>query len=425
MVTSATFENGLINHEGEMILPYEYISLISVSSSQILAIRIDQEHDMLDTMTIDKQQEFIRTHSIGMVYNKNLKPILELEFSNPLRKKLGKEEYIDENGNFLPSFFELEGGGNSAIQELQAIIDSVRDPYETIEKSGKKGIFYDGKKRLPISFDEISFETEFVKVENRKAQDFIMKHYAAHPLKAPDLPNCFYIHYFLVSKNRKAGIYTLTGKEIVKPQYNIVMVHEMGIEVTAYYIDGVTTCSNTGLVTFEGSWLVPLSNHQQSYYDIGNDRMVVVEYDCLNNLIARYSLLDDKGKEIIPFERYDEIGSFWGLDNTYLASQYAIVSVKNGQDRRKTGLIDKDGNEILATIYYDLTFFDDDKKILLFLSNFNLEGPKEWQIYDVIDKTFSLVIIANNISNTVQNSMVLVKSDTLINLHTTGIKLNC
>lgn len=170
-------------------------------------------------------------------------------------------------------------------------------------------------------------------------------------------------NYLLVEKNRKKGLFSKEGKQLLSANYDVIVPFtEHAFKV---YIDG-----KVGVVGINNKEIIPIQ-FSTIVYNIKHNEYIV-SYE------GNFSLYNSEGEKLIP-SGFENI-AFYG-DNSYLLkkdNKFAVTpSFKRGlklefydnvvsygdfylvSDRNKYGLLNKSGNEIIKCNYQAIEIIGD------------------------------------------------------------------
>ena len=321
---------GVINKQGEMIAPAEYIFHINWNSSMMSCYAVMSEGRMRLAKTVNDKKKF------GYI-DKSGKEVIPFEyddadnFSEGLARvmKNGKCGYIDKDGKEVIPFnyrCAISFHGNMALVSKNA------NQCEYIDKTGKVVASFD------FSWNEIEvIANNGIVVRKDDKCGFVNNEgKLVLPCEYDRIDPGFCDDLLCVLKDNYFGYYNSSGKEIVSCNYGMGLSSHYGIAQVfdewggdeGAYIDS----AGNVLFSFEKA------DRQDSYGDFYED-LAVVSHQGL------FGFVDKTGKEVIP--------------QLYESAQRFSEGLAGVKKEGLWGYIDKKGNEVIPFIYEEVRDFSE------------------------------------------------------------------
>lgn len=416
---------GVINKDGDTIIEANYSNIIIPNPQKDLFICYNEERT--EIVTSKKEKIFTQYESIQPIKLKNVAGPLTYEKSVLIYKKDNQYGLIDFSGNIITETLydtienlqPTEGKFLVSKDEKYGVIDLkgntlvnteydkiLSDEYYTEEGGYTKSGFIvsykqeDGYKYGYIDYTGKSlFETKYNEIkriqdENNKKNIYLIiaengkygLYKDTKQLLEHDYQSIVYNdeNTLTIQRNKKYGIITLEGKQILKVEYD-------KIETRGLYI--YTEKANDKKVYDKEAKEVDI-NYNASVYETTNSQYRIITL--LNNNITYYGIAD-KNNKILVEQKYRYI--------EYLYKDYFIASDENG----KLGVINSNEKSILAMEYSSLQkvkdknilqaiksdintseFYSIEMKKITTMSNINIQTQEDYIIISNEDQQMYL-----------------------------------
>lgn len=368
---------GIINATGDVVIPFSYAYINPIYTSKFRFLQAYKPNkkliEGLQNNKFDSWADFPDTEVD--IFDQNFILQLSLNSKDSRYKQLPyKKEWSNEKGQLTKTFFanEKEKKKPSFSERFEPFFDQMVESVYTNEQEKMGVTNAKGKKILPTIFDNITPMMHYAEILDTKQLAFAKKRFNAQPIKDEPLSNSYIIYYYVVTNKGFEGIYDLLGNEIISPHYKSISVAEnLGFLATEL-------ANHAILYNFKGDVLIPSISNISSVGRLINDRFTVTFSASIhnNNYFTYQALANSKGEFLTPKNKYFNIRNFYGEPKSITAN-FAEVLIPH-QSTFLYGLIDRDGNEIIAPKYKYISFYDAEK--IAVLQDF--DNPQKLYFYD-------------------------------------------
>lgn len=240
----------------------------------------------------------------------------------------------------------------------------------TVQQGNKYGLLdSDGGVIYPVAYDAVSNQDSYKYYTVKKDNLYGIYFINSKKKTGIDFDKVYAdgIGYVMATKNQKAGVFDLMGKQLVDFEYDpeFIMQYSIGFRITKN--------KKRGIVSKDGTILVPpIYDDVDPFYESGLRDFVKVKSN------EKFGLVDLKGKTIIPVA-FEWIGEEKGL--------LKVVTVD-----RKFGLYDKTGKVIVPAEYVWINNSDTENSNLIVLE----KGDGS---YNFMHKNTKQLLLKENVSD--------------------------